>query len=121
MPRQLKPRTRAGGTWTEARYWQFIRSALRKATMFYPVKQQVKKAYRKSVTGQRHKFEYPCAHCGDWFMEKEISLDHITPAGSLKSYGDLAGFVERLFCEPKDLQILCHPCHTIKTNEEKKK
>ena len=94
MPRQLKPRTRAGKTWTEAKYWQFIRSALRQATMRYPVIQNF----------------------------KEISVDHIVPAGSLKTYDDLPGFVERLFCEEDNLQILCKDnCHQAKTNKERKK
>ena len=122
MPRQLKPRTRAGKTWTEAKYWQFIRSALRQATMRYPVIQNFKKKGRRSVTGKRHKFEYQCVECKKWFMDKEISVDHIVPAGSLKTYDDLPGFVERLFCEEDNLQILCKDtCHQAKTNKERKK
>jgi 5-methylcytosine-specific restriction endonuclease McrA len=122
MPRQLKPRTRAGKTWTEAKYWQFIRSALRQATMRYPVIQNFKKKGRRSVTGKRHKYEYQCVECKKWFMDKEISVDHIVPAGSLKTYDDLPGFVERLFCEEDNLQILCKDnCHQAKTNKERKK
>ena len=122
MPRQLKPRTRAGKTWTEAKYWQFIRSALRQATMRYPVIQNFKKKGLRSVTGKRHKFEYQCVECKKWFMDKEISVDHIVPAGSLKTYDDLPGFVERLFCEEDNLQILCKDkCHQAKTNKERKK
>lgn len=119
MPRILKPRTHAGSTWTKARYFQFIRSALRRATISYPVTQQVKKAARRSVKGQRHKFEYPCAHCKKWYQGKDCAVDHIVPAGKLNSYADLPGFVKRLFCEPEDMQILCTGCHLIKTNKEK--
>ena len=122
MARQLKPRTRAGKTWTEAKYWQFIRSALRQATMKYPVIQNFKKKGRRSVTGKRHKYEYKCAECGKWFKDKEISVDHRIPAGSLKTYDDLPGFVERLFCEEDNLQILCKDkCHQAKTNKERGK
>jgi len=121
MPRQLKPRTRAGATWTEAKYFQFIRSALRKATMRYPVKQKVLAANRrpKQLPG-RHKWECKCAHCNLWWAQTACQVDHIVPAGKLSSYADLPGFVARLFCEPEDMQVLCSSCHQIKTNEERK-
>jgi len=117
-------RTRAGGTWTEARYFSFIRSALRLASSKYPVKFQVKAAARRNkpegVEG-RHHFEFQCKECDGWFPDKEISVDHIEPAGSLKKYEDLPGFVERLFCEADNLQVLCDGCHHVKTQAERKK
>jgi len=120
MPKQLVPRTRAGNTWTEARYWQFIRSALRQAYSRYPVKFQVKKAAERTVEGCRHKYEYQCAECSDWFMGKETQVDHIVPAGKLSSYRDIAGFCKRLFCEADGMQVLCTECHQKKTNAERK-
>ena len=118
VKRQRVPRTHAGGVWTEAQYWSFIRGALRGAVRRYPVKQKVKQANRKAVIGKRHKFEYLCAHCSNYFVEKQVEVDHIIGAGSLRKYDDLPGFVERLFCEPANLQVLCLDCHRIKTNEE---
>ena len=117
---QLKPRTYAGKTWTKARYFQFIRSALRQAFQRYPVKQKVKNANRIAIIGKRHKWIYTCAQCDHEFMDKEIQVDHITPAGSLNDFDDLPGFVKRLYCEPEDMQILCKPCHAIKTAAERK-
>ncbi len=117
-------RTRAGGTWTEARYFSFIRSALRLASSKYPVKFQVKADARrnkpKGAEG-RHHYEFQCKECDGWFPDKEISVDHIQPAGSLKKYDDLPGFVERLFCEADNLQVLCNECHNVKTQAERKK
>ena len=113
-------RTRAGGTWTEARYWAFIRSALRGAWGRYPVKHIVKSNNRKTVEGKRHRYEYYCTSCKNWFMDKEVQVDHIRPAGSLKSLKDLESFVGTLFCEEDNLQILCKPCHQVKTNQERK-
>ena len=48
-----------------------------------------------------------------------ISVDHIIPAGSLRSAEDLKGFVERLFVEIDGLQCLCDDCHSVKTQNEK--
>ena len=120
MGKQLVPRTRAGNTWTEARYWQFIRSALRQAYSRYPVKFQVKKDAERTVQGCRHKYEYQCAECSGWFTNKEIQVDHIEPAGKLSSYADIADFAKRLFCEAEGMQVLCLECHQSKTNAERK-
>jgi 5-methylcytosine-specific restriction endonuclease McrA len=113
----MKKKPRAGGQWTEARWWGFIRSTLRKAWMRYPVRGMVLNQSRQVVTGKRHRFEYRCAHCYDMFPSKEVQVDHIVPCGSLQS--DPAGYLNRLFCEPKDLQVLCKPCHHIKTQQER--
>ena len=108
-----KEKARAGGTWTEARYWSFIRSALRMAWQKYPVKWQVKKAAARpsQLNDKRTKFEYQCSECGGWFKGKETEVDHIEPAGELKSYEDLPRFVENLFCEADNLRVLCKKCH----------
>lgn len=119
--RKLKPRTHAAGNWTQARYFQFIRSALRQAFQRYPVKQKVLVDNRRDVKGKRHKHEYECAECLEWYQRKEVEVDHIVGAGSLNDYSDLPGFVKRLYCEPEDMQILCIPCHQIKTNSERKR
>jgi 5-methylcytosine-specific restriction endonuclease McrA len=48
-------------------------------------------------------------------------VDHIIGAGSLNCAADLPGFVERLFCEQDNLQVLCTECHDKKTKLEKEK
>ena len=103
--RTLVPRTRAGGKWTEARYWGFIRSALREANRRFPPRYAAKAAAKKSVKGQRHRFEFQCAECKQWFKDKEVQVDHIVPAGTLRSYADLPQFVENMFCEADGLQV----------------
>jgi len=94
MTRGVK--NKAGNTWTTARYFSFIRSALRRAWTKYPVRYQV--------------------------MDKaKQPYNHIKPAGTLKTYSDLPKFVETLFCEADNLQVLCKECHDVKTKEERKK
>jgi len=116
-------KTRAGDTWTESRYFGFIRSALRSAFRKYPVKYQVKAEASRPYVGEdkRRKKEYQCNVCEGWFADKEVAVDHIVPCGSLKTYEDLPRFVSTLFCERENLQIICNTCHQIKTNEERAK
>lgn len=111
------PRTRAGNSWTEAQYWGFLRGIFRAGFKRYPVKYQVKAANKsKGKTGRG--YTYLCDSCGGWFKSSEVEVDHIIPAGQLKSYSDIPAFVERMFCEPDGLQLLCKDCHRIKTNRE---
>jgi len=118
-PKVLKPRN--AGSMTESAFWSFIRSALRQKSRWWkPIslaKQKAKRKYKGS--NRRQKFEYQCNKCKNWFPDKLINVDHINPAGSLKCANDLPGFVERLFCEIDNLQVLCSNCHNEKTKKEK--
>lgn len=107
------PKTRAGGTWTEARFWGFLRSTLRRSFTRWPANYQARNAARKPYCGpsKLQKWEYKCAMCNGWFPMKATQLDHINPCGRLASFNDLPGFVERLFCEADKLRVLCKPCH----------
>jgi len=106
-------RTRNGGTWTEARYFGLIRSALRSAFQKWGPKHTAKTAAKVAYN------TYVCAHCDGWFGSSQVEVDHIVPAGSLKTFDDLPAFVERMFCEAEGFQILCKECHQVKTNAEK--
>jgi 5-methylcytosine-specific restriction endonuclease McrA len=114
---------RAGGTMSESAFWAFIRSALRQKSRFWAPITQTKLAARRPYNGpnKRLKYEYLCNECKNWFPEKEINVDHKIPAGSLNTGEDLKGFVERLFCEGEQLQVLCETCHNVKTQLERLK
>jgi 5-methylcytosine-specific restriction endonuclease McrA len=115
------PKTRNSGTMTESAFWSFIRSGLRQKSRWWkPItecKAKAKRAYKGPL--KRQKFEYQCNQCKKWFPEKQINVDHIIPAGTLTCSADLPGFVERLFCEVDNLQVLCTKCHDSKTKSEK--
>ena len=115
-------KNRAGGTWTESRYFSFIRSALRQAWSRYPVKHQFLKSKQQPYIGDdnRTKYQYECEECHNIFKGKDVQVDHIEPAGSLLKYEDLPSFTKRLFCEADNLQLLCKECHKTKTAEERK-
>ena len=107
--------------WTSARYWSFIRSALRRAWNKYPNKFKVlaQARRRKCNAKGNQKYEYKCASCKHYFAAKNVSVDHIQSAGSLRSYNDLPDFVAKLFCDVDNLQVLCFRCHKEKTNLER--
>ena len=114
-------KTRNAGTMSESAFWAFIRSALRQKSRWWkPITQcklNAKRPYKG--TNKRQKFEYQCNKCKKWFPDKQINVDHITPAGELNKADDLPGFVERLFVEVEGLQTLCLNCHNEKTKQEK--
>lgn len=106
--------------WSNSQFWSFVRSGLRAKWSRYPVKFAVlAKAKRKAEDNPRAKWEYQCAVCKGWFIQKNVEIDHTIPCGTLRSYEDLAPFVERLFCGEEHLRCVCKPCHKIITKEER--
>ena len=61
--------------WTQARFWSFVRSALRQAHIRWPPAQKVMYTDRRTVTGKKHKFEHQCSECHKWFPQKDIEKD----------------------------------------------
>lgn len=108
--------------WTEAYILSRIRATLRKLSMQMPAVRACKLACRRPYNGpnKQQKWEYKCAHCCNWFAEKETQVDHVVPAGSLKSFDDVGPFAQRLlFPAPGELQVLCRADHQVKTNNER--
>jgi 5-methylcytosine-specific restriction endonuclease McrA len=105
--------------WTEARFNQFIRSALRAAWSRWPPKYQCLNEGRKTVKGKKHKYEYQCTKCAGWFKAKDVQVDHVVPAGTSKDSWDT--FIKKLFVGTEKLQRLCKPCHLQKTRNERER
>lgn len=107
------PRTRAGGRWTEAAFWSYVRSGLRRMSTTWPPRQAIMQNGRRPYTGpnKRQKWEHQCELCGGWFSAKEIQVDHINPCGKLTCYEDLPRFVATLFCEIDNLRKTCSDCN----------
>lgn len=99
--------------WTNARYWTYIRSGLRKLWSRYPNKHLCMKAARIARN------EYVCAECRGVFGNKEVCVDHIDPCGSLNAFKDLEEFTRKLLCSLDNLQVMCSNCHYIKTMKER--
>lgn len=113
-------KTRNAGTMTESAFWSFIRSGLRQKSRWWKPISECKLNAKRAYKGpnKRQKFEYQCKSCQKWFPDKQINVDHTVPVGALNCAEDLPGFVNRLFCEVDNLQILCSGCHDIKTKQE---
>lgn len=62
---------------------------------------------------------YKCNSCKDHFGSKEVQLDHITPiVDPSVGFTTWDEYISRMFCGPEGLQVLCKPCHKIKTKGE---
>jgi 5-methylcytosine-specific restriction endonuclease McrA len=103
-----------------ARYRTFIRSAMRRAWMKWPPKYECLHAARRPYVGpnKKQKWEFQCAHCRDWYMGKEVAVDHIIPWGSLEGL-TLDQAWSRLLVGVSQLQVLCTTCHDAKTQLER--
>lgn len=105
-------------TWSEARFWTFVRSALRAAWNRYPVKFEVlKEAYvctKENIKTGKQAKHYRCNECKELFPAKEVIVDHIEEVGTLKCYEDLPDFVRKLFCGKDGLRVMDKECHRLR-------
>lgn len=123
MARPSGPKNRCNGLWTEARYNSFIKSLLRQGTRRWAPVSVVQKEARVA------RGLYECAHCKEHVPPtlrdgrkrvQNIFVDHIKPiidpAIGFTTWDEC---IERMFCEADNLQVLCRPCHDVKSNEER--
>lgn len=62
---------------------------------------------------------YHCAGCGGEFTSKDVQVDHKKPVVDPKQgFKDWDLFINNLFCESDNLQVLCTDCHKKKTKKE---
>lgn len=119
--RILKDRPFNAESMTSAMFFGWLRSNLRRMTMrgWKPIA-EVKKEARRAYKGPNklQKWEFLCSSCGNYVKSTECEVDHIIEAGSLRSYEDLPGFVQRLFVEKDGLVLLCKQCHSSKTHNK---
>ena len=115
-------KVRNGGTWTEARYTSFVKSALRSASRRWKPKNDVKKAARVG------RGMYQCVgynrepHIVPLTLNKKnnVFVDHLVPiVDPVDGFSTWDDFVNGLFCEEENLQVMCLECHKQKTLDEK--
>lgn len=110
-----------GGAWTRGRFNSFVTSALRAASRRWPPKftclNEAKTEKKVNPKTGRLAQHYLCASCNSEFTQKDVQVDHVAPIGTGKTWDE---FIDGLFCEKENLQVLCIPCHKIKSLKEKK-
>ncbi len=120
----MTDKKRNGGEWTEARFKSFVTSALRAASRRWPPKYKaLKEAFAgRKVNAKTGKLamHYTCAACKKLYVATDVQVDHIKPVvDPKKGFVSWDIYINRMFCEIEDLQVMCKPCHKIKTDQEK--
>jgi 5-methylcytosine-specific restriction endonuclease McrA len=111
--------------WTDAKLKSFIVGGLRAAYRRFPPKYETLKdsfvGKKENKKTKRQAMHYRCKKCAGDFPATEVNVDHIVPAIDPKEgFVDWNTFIERLFCDKKNLQTLCKSCHDKKTKKELK-
>ncbi len=118
------PKTRNAGRWTEARFTSFIKGNIRRFSMKWPPIQECLKNARVE------RGLYLCAGCKEHVPAskkddngkriKNVHVDHIEPViDPHVGWVSWDSVIERMFVEPEGLQLLCHDCHKVKSDNEK--
>ena len=121
----VKRTTYNSGQWSQGRFNSFITSTLRAGARRWAPKYETlnaskteKKTNTKTGRLAQH---YRCSVCQGEFTQKDVEVDHILPVvDPLRGFVTWDIFIDRLFCEADNLQVLCKSCHLIKSNQEKK-
>lgn len=123
MARPSGPKTRCNNEWTEARYKAFITSLLRQGTRRWAPISAIEKEARVE------RGLYRCNACKEIVpptvkegkkRQKNVFVDHIIPIVNPETgFTSWDEFIENLFCEKENLQLLCKECHDKKSAEER--
>lgn len=62
--------------------------------------------------------QYTCAHCKKIFGRKDTKIDHIIPVVPISGWVGFDSYIDRLYCEIENFQVLCTVCHKLKTKNE---
>jgi hypothetical protein len=111
---------RNGATWSEARYWQQVRSCLRRGFRFWRPAVLALEAARVAAPGPRgRKWLFRCEACEKLHLRRNVEIDHRVPCGELRSVEHVAEFLARLTPEdPGAYAVLCRTCHRKKSDSE---
>ena len=105
-----------------------IRGAVRRAFSRSPIvrevlfsgRREVPKYNKDNTRAKKDSVQYQCNSCKEWVGSTCVAVDHIEPVIDNEiGFQDWNTFINRLFCEKDNLQILCDSCHTVKSNAEK--
>lgn len=96
----------------------FSRSDLRRSIIEKAIIKGYKNSKRKAV-----KFWVKCSECGKMEAKSNVQVDHDQPViGITETLEDLSwdDLVNRIWCPESNLNVMCKPCHQLKTKKENK-
>lgn len=107
----------------------WIINALRRASFRYPpaikaIKKSKTDYYIKAKNGNDVKrVDFTCVACKKSGLKRtQVNLDHVVPVVGPEGFVDWNTYIERMFCDEDNFQIICSECHTkksLKENEER--
>jgi hypothetical protein len=109
--------------WSEGRIRSFITSVLRGGFRRWPAKYECLKdaAVGKQTNKNTGRLaeHYQCNKCKKHFTQKEIQINHIDSVISTEhGFVGWDVFIQRLYCDKNNLEVVCKPCHKLITQEE---
>lgn len=123
MARPSGEKTRCSGAWTESKFNTFIRNQLRGATRKWGPISEVKKEANIS------RGVYLCNECKQHVpvsvrvgnkRVNNVFVDHVNPiVDPVEGFKTFDEYIDRMFCEKENLQLLCGDCHDEKTLKER--
>lgn len=97
--------------------------AIRKAFVISTLRRASYRWYGRTEAFRAGRIErglYECASCKGHFKNKQIRLDHRIPVVSIsEGFTNWDDYINRLFCDSSNYQILCLQCDKAKGNIEK--
>lgn len=86
----------------------------------FKVRREIPKYNKDGARAKKDAVQYLCNVCDTWTKSSAIAVDHIEPVIDVTDgFIDWNTFVQRLFCGPENLQVICDTCHQKKTNQER--
>jgi len=72
-----------------------------------------------SLEAAKTGLDYKCSTCKVMFPRILAVIDHIKPViDPKKGWQGFEVYIKRLWCSSKNLQVLCKPCHKLKSVAE---
>ena len=63
----------------------------------------------------RYKTKFKCNICHQLFEANETNIDHINAVVGVEGFTNWDDYINNMFCEVNNLQLVCHGCHDAKT------
>jgi 5-methylcytosine-specific restriction endonuclease McrA len=103
----------------------FLIPKLRRASRFWRAKNECRNKAKVTIEDGkfkngniRYKTKFKCNICHQLFDAHETNVDHINPVVGIEGFTNWDDYINNMFCEVENMQLLCHSCHDAKTSIE---